>query len=345
MGIREFFQTILWGATLQVAAIRIALASILWSLISVILGNTTAAEFFPQVFMFLFLLTAFIAIAIPATGLARANVPFVGLAALPAWLVAVADPLVKLIHAKKPEFIPVDEFKLINPPVLAVFAIDEQHQSRDGRTSQIAEEENQDSYRQEINEQPGIKPQYDDIRSIDVGTPEERYKRAGDLWDTKEEAAQQTALEIYERLTSENVEFAGPYNILAIILSMTDAAQNSEKILSLTRRLVEIEPENDDYKERLQYALFSHAHACWDRDDSVNAFDNYLEGLHIFSRRGQVLTQQSPAAARIAFLACRMFSKNSLKRGNAEPGTLFFDWCEAAGIDPNADFDIEDARP
>ena len=121
MGINEFFQTIQWGATLQIAAIRIAIASMLWPLLFVILGNTTVAEFFPQVFSLLLMLTAFIAIAIPAIGLARANVPLVGLAALPAWLVVIADPLVKIIHSKKPEWVPVEEFKFINPPVLAIF--------------------------------------------------------------------------------------------------------------------------------------------------------------------------------------------------------------------------------
>ena len=122
MGIKEFFQTIQWVATLQVAAIRIAIASILWPLLFVILGSTKATEYFPLVFGLLLLLTVFIAIAIPAIGLARANVPFVGLAALPAWLVVIADPLVKIIHSYKPEWVPVEEFKLINPPVLAIFA-------------------------------------------------------------------------------------------------------------------------------------------------------------------------------------------------------------------------------
>ena len=121
MGIKEFFQTIQWGATLQVAAIRIVIASILWPLLFFILGNTKVAEFFPLVFGFILVLAAFIAIAIPAIGLARANVPYIGLAALPAWMVVVADPFVKVLHAKRPDLVPVDEFKLINPPVLAIF--------------------------------------------------------------------------------------------------------------------------------------------------------------------------------------------------------------------------------
>ncbi len=128
MGVREFFQTIQWGPTLQVAAIRIAIASILWPILIVIFGSGKAAEFFPMVFVLLFGLTACVLVAIPVIGLVRANVPWVGLAALPAWAIVIADPIVKLIHTKRPEWIPVDNFSWFNPPVLAVFAADTESQ-------------------------------------------------------------------------------------------------------------------------------------------------------------------------------------------------------------------------
>jgi ankyrin repeat protein len=140
MGIKEFFQTIQWGATLQVAAIRIVIASVIWPLLFVILGNTKAAEFFPLVFGFILVLGAFIAIAIPAIGLVQANVPYIGLAALPAWMVVVADPLVKLLHSKRPDMVPVDEFKWINPPVLAVFQTTEPGEQEVPASSHIDEQ-------------------------------------------------------------------------------------------------------------------------------------------------------------------------------------------------------------
>ena len=121
MDIREFFRTIQWGATLQVAAIRVGVASIIWTLFMLVTGSVPAMELLPTVLKWILLLSVFIAIAIPAIGLAKANVPLVGIAALPAWLIVVADPLVKILHSMKPEWIPVDEFKLINPPVLALF--------------------------------------------------------------------------------------------------------------------------------------------------------------------------------------------------------------------------------
>lgn len=125
MGIREFFETINWKATLQVALIRVVIASLLWPVILLITGSGSHSGIFSGFFglavvWFVFLLVA-ILVAIPAIGLARANVPIVGLAALPAWAVVIADPIVKLLHYRKPEWVPVEEFKLINPPVLAVF--------------------------------------------------------------------------------------------------------------------------------------------------------------------------------------------------------------------------------
>lgn len=121
MGLKEFFQTIQWGATLQVAAIRIAVAAVLWTFFMFVMGSLTPVELVPSALLWAALLSVFIGIAIPAIGLAKANVPLVGLAALPAWLVVIADPLVKILHSKKPEWVPVEEFKFINPPVLTIF--------------------------------------------------------------------------------------------------------------------------------------------------------------------------------------------------------------------------------
>jgi hypothetical protein len=45
----------------------------------------------------------------------------VGLLALPAWAAVVGFPIIKIIHEKYSNLIPVDEFKYLNPPVLAVF--------------------------------------------------------------------------------------------------------------------------------------------------------------------------------------------------------------------------------
>lgn len=346
MNVREFFQTIQWGPTLQVAAVRIAIAAILWPVLMLIFGggDGKAAAFFPMIFGLLFWLTAFVLVAIAAIGLARANVPWVGLAALPAWAIVIADPIVKLIHTKKPEWIPVDDFSWFNPPVLAVFAADTQDQNGGGDFSTAAEHGHREIIPHRRDVRSGIGSMQEAIETMDVGTPQERYERAGKLWDTKDDAAQDRAIQIYERLTSEGVDFAKPYELLSTILWMSNAASNSERIVLLARRLVEIEPGNEGYRNKLQAALSLRGKVCWDEQQPEEAFDHYLEVLEMLSKNGEALSQHSPVEARVAFLACRMFSKRALDEGNTEMGVRFFDWCETAGIDPNADFDIKDAR-
>lgn len=121
MNVRTFFQTIQWGPTFQVGVLRAAIAALMWTVIIVAAGSTQNATFLAQLAAAFFGLLVALAIAIPAIGLARANIPLVGLLALPAWLIVIADPLVKIIHSVKPNLVPVEEFKLVNPPVLAVF--------------------------------------------------------------------------------------------------------------------------------------------------------------------------------------------------------------------------------
>lgn len=124
MGLRGFFQEIHWGATLRIAAIRIFVSALLWSMLMVISSSQgrEASAIFSMIFSFLVALIVFVLIAIPAVGLSRANIPWVGLIALPAWLIVISDPILKLIHTKRPEWIPVDDFRWFNPPVLAVLS-------------------------------------------------------------------------------------------------------------------------------------------------------------------------------------------------------------------------------
>ena len=122
MGIREFFQNISWRATLQTVLIRVLVASILWPIVIFVTGGIgSPGEFFAMTVTFFVILLVFLVVAIPVVGLSRAGVPYVGLLALPAWLVVIGDPVVWILHGTKPEWVPVDDFRLVNPPVLAVF--------------------------------------------------------------------------------------------------------------------------------------------------------------------------------------------------------------------------------
>ena len=126
MGVSEFFRTLQWVPTLQVAVMRICMASLLWPIIMLLTsGLPNVKSFFGMIVVWFIVLTIAMLVAIPVIGLVRAGVPFIGLLSLPAWLVVVGDPLVHLIWRFKPEWVPVEQFKLINAPVLAVFGADD----------------------------------------------------------------------------------------------------------------------------------------------------------------------------------------------------------------------------
>lgn len=179
---------------------------------------------------------------------------------------------------------------------------------------------------------------------IDIGSAQERYERAGTLWDTKDETKQEQALIIYERMIEDGVDLDKPYKILSTIYSVNGVSENAEKILHVKRKQLELAPSNNEYNEEFRLALYTCGKKYWDREEGDKAFGFYIEGLENLIETNGQLTQSSPVQDRIAFLACRMFSKSALERDNPDLGARFFDWCEAARIDPNEDFDIEDAR-
>lgn len=183
-----------------------------------------------------------------------------------------------------------------------------------------------------------------DLDELDVGSPDERYKRAVEYWDKKDPASQDIALQIYERLTVDGVPFDKPYLVYSTILSMTDERANSAKLVYLAERLYEISPDDPKTMDNLQYRNFVHAQVLWDSDEKQQAFEYHLKNLHLFSSRGGVLSNEAPLHVRVAFLACRMFSKEALEEENTDLGVAFMGWCEVVGIDMNKEIDISDAK-
>ena len=288
MGFKEFFQTIQWGATLQVALIRVAIASLLWPLIFVIFGSASVSEFFPQVFTFFLLLLTFLAVAIPAIGLARADVPFVGLAALPAWLVVIADPFVKLLHSKKPEWVPVAEFKFINPPVLAVFGQDN-------------EDVNLSASLEPRNEHPVSDPLLDNGRStglfnkltsanddVPSSTPHKDLRRSDEAQRIYEEG-----LKIFEQgdekegliRISEAIQI-DPQHIeanlfLASAFHHIDPIEHAEQIFFTTNNVLSTDPNNERAKNILATTHFELGKHAWDAENWEKATDSFRESYRL----------------------------------------------------------------
>ena len=121
----EFFRNMEWGSTLQVAIIRIGVASLIWALVMLIVGEIGVIELPIMVVSLIFGFFFFLVLAIVASGLTHAGVPYIGLLALPAYLIAVGDPVVRGLWMKWPKVVPVQNFKWFNPPFLGVFKPDE----------------------------------------------------------------------------------------------------------------------------------------------------------------------------------------------------------------------------
>ena len=182
-----------------------------------------------------------------------------------------------------------------------------------------------------------------DVEAVDTGTPQERYDRAIELWDSKVSPRQHAALKIIDRLVEERVEDVRPYTFLSSVLSISDMRGNIDRYVDLLRRVVEIEPDNQKHRDRLELGLFLKGKLRWDDERNDEAFDAYIEGLEVYTASGKVLDNDAPKEARIAFRFCRMFAKAKLEDdGDTSVGVRFLDWCENAGLDMTEPIDISD---
>jgi hypothetical protein len=249
VGIKEFFQTIVWGATLQIAATRIVIAAILWPILFIIFWDVKVAQFFELVFGYMLLFSIFIAIAIPAIGLSRANVPFIGLVAIPAWLVVVADPFVKLLHTIRPNLVPIDEFKLINPPVLAIFQTNDPIEMNDDQTTDLNDETAQIIYE-------------DGLRIFEEGE-----KREGLLQMVE-------AIKVDPHHIDANLFVSNDFY-------QADPVENAASIFLMTNNVLEVEPDNEKaqrLKSATHFAIGKHA---WDIEDWAKATDSFVDAYSI----------------------------------------------------------------
>lgn len=127
MGAFDFIKNVDWPATFKILGIRLAVASVILTLLFFILGGMPVAEVIPSLFGYFVVIATFIAVSFPAYALSKAGVPYIGLLTYPAWLVCIGDPLVKFIHTKRPDLIPLEEFKFIgNMPMITLEKIEGQ---------------------------------------------------------------------------------------------------------------------------------------------------------------------------------------------------------------------------
>ena len=133
-----------WGSTLKYNLMRAVAAGIVWGFVMLITDpakNALPALFTPIFFpvIYLFLVTVVIGVL---SLYARSPFPFAELAAgitmlLWAFVVAVGDPLIYLLHKRKPGFVPVDQPRFFDFH-LVVFVLRNQFQPNSGLRTPIA---------------------------------------------------------------------------------------------------------------------------------------------------------------------------------------------------------------
>lgn len=121
MTFSEFINSTDWPHTLQLAGTRIAAAAAILTVLT-FESSEPLWRVIPNLFQWLMLLSLFMGLAIPAYFLTKHDAPWwAGLLGLPAWLVCVADPPLKFLQSKRPDLVPVDDFKWIfNPPLIHI---------------------------------------------------------------------------------------------------------------------------------------------------------------------------------------------------------------------------------
>jgi len=113
------FADIAWGATFQLAMVRLVSASLVVILISTVSDPTSfiGALFGAPIFLGILVL-----LALAGSYLAKSTgVELFGFLCLPAFLVVIAgDPPLWVLSKSKPDFLPVDRFGFFNKIVLFV---------------------------------------------------------------------------------------------------------------------------------------------------------------------------------------------------------------------------------
>lgn len=144
MSFSEFIKNTDWPHTLQLAGTRIAAAAVILTVLT-FKSREPYWQVIPNLFEWLMLLSIFMGLAIPSYFLAKSESTWWGgLLGLPAWLVCVADPALKFLQGKRPDLVPVDEFKWIfNPPLIHI----EKNPEFENDQSQFGSPAPQNSYR------------------------------------------------------------------------------------------------------------------------------------------------------------------------------------------------------
>lgn len=228
MSVSEYFKDTDWKTTMQIAATRIVVAAIILTVLSFNYGNTPLWKIVPELFKWLMWLSIFMGIAIPALAMFRSGTTWASWFSLPAWLVCVADPPLKILHTKRPDLFPVAEFKyFLNAPLLQINKERDDHQ---GYQYDSGHQENPSSF------------QTPSTGNVAAQNEFERGKR---LFESGE---QKDGMEIIAQVADSNPHHVRSNMFLAKNLAEMDSIQYRDMILKYANNVLVVEPNNQEAK-------------------------------------------------------------------------------------------------
>jgi hypothetical protein len=146
-------------------------------------------------------------------------------------------------------------------------------------------------------------------------------------------------------LVEQGCEIPGPYTFLADKLLRIQGLETFNVVVSLLRDGHSACSSKREYQVEIENTLFGVGKYCWDNEREDLAFIAYMTGLDYWREGGNTISQASPLLPRIAFVACRMFSRKAMEQGDQmDMAVKVLDFCEASGVDMNLDIDVSDAR-
>ena len=121
---RRDFKSIKWKETLCLNLMRAAFAGPVWVALFTLTGNMRFSSAVEYLLMPLIYLLGALPLGLGASWLSSAGVPFAGLfTAVMALMVVVGDPFVFILFKAKPQWVPVEEFGIVNFR-LVIFVLD-----------------------------------------------------------------------------------------------------------------------------------------------------------------------------------------------------------------------------
>jgi hypothetical protein len=245
MSVSKFINDTDWKTTLQIAATRIVAAALILTVLSFSYGDSPFWKIVPELFNWLMWLSIFMAMAIPALAMFRSGTTWASWLSLPAWLVCVADPPLKILHTKRPDLFPVAEFKyFLNAPLLQI---------NKGRADQDYQNESEPQESSRLY-QP----------SQTNSTPQNEFERGKQLFERGE---RKDGMVIIAEVAERNPGHVPSNLFMAKAFYELDPVQYHDMIFGCANNVLAVEPNNSMAINVAAATHFAEGKRAWDAEE------------------------------------------------------------------------------